>query len=142
MRAARLLPLFALVAPALVVLPAEADGPTKLVATMSGEESQPVPGPVGATGTAQMEADAGIGRVCYQLTYEGPGEMTGAHIHRGERGVTGPVTINLNVNAECVDPGPAEVEALLDWPDGYYLDIHTVAYQATNGAVRGQVAPG
>jgi hypothetical protein len=66
--------------------------------------------------------------------------MTAAHIHRGEKGINGPVTINLDVNAECVNPAPAEIKALVDWPDGYYVEIHTVAYQQ-NGAVRGQTVP-
>lgn len=141
MRTPRLLLLFAVVAPALAVTPAEAS-PTKLVANMSAEEAQPIPGPVGARGTARMVADLDAGMVCYQLTYDGPGDMTAAHIHRGEKGVNGPVTINLDVNAECVEPGPAPVKALLDWPDGYYVEIHTLAYQLSNGAVRGQVAFG
>ena len=73
-------------------------------------------------------------------TYDGPGEMTAAHIHRGEKGLNGPVTIPLDVKAECVNPAPAEIKALVDWPDGYYVELHTVAYQQ-NGAVRGQTVP-
>ncbi|HEV7865664.1 MAG TPA: CHRD domain-containing protein [Acidimicrobiia bacterium] len=140
MRSARLLLLFAVVASGLVAAPAEAS-PTKLVAQMRAEEVQPVPGPVGATGTAQIVGDVDTGRVCYHLTYDGPGTMTAAHIHRGEKGVNGPVTIALDVNAECVVPGAAPVKALLDWPDGYYVEIHTLVWQS-QGAVRGQTAPG
>lgn len=139
MRGARLLVLVAFLGPLTVAVPAEAST-EKMVATMTGEESSPIPGPVGAKGTMTMEADSTTGRVCYQLTYDGPGEITGAHVHRGEKGVTGPVTLNLDVNAECVDREPSAVQALNEWPDGYYVEIHTLLYQAKNGAVRGQVA--
>ena len=44
-----------------------------------------------------------------------------------------------DVNAECVNPNPAEIKALVDWPDGYYVEIHTLYQQ--NGAVRGQTVP-
>lgn len=141
MRIPRLLLLLTVVASGLSAAPAEA-APTKLIANMSAEESQPVPGPVGAKGTAKMVADVATGTVCYELTYDGPDPVTDAHIHRGEKDMTGPVTINLDVDAECVEPGHAPVQALLDWPDGYYVDIHTALYQVPNGAVRGQVAFG
>jgi hypothetical protein len=140
MRRVRPLLLLAVVVSGLVAAPAEAS-PTNLVATMRAEEVQPVPGPVGAKGTAKLVADVDTGKVCYHLTYEGPGTMTSAHIHRGEKGVNGPVTIPLDVNAECVVPGPAPVKALVDWPDGYYVEIHTLVYQS-QGAVRGQTAFG
>ena len=130
----------ALLTPAFVVAgPAEAS-PVAFVATMTAEEVQPVPGPPGAKGTARVVADQDAHTVCYTLTYEGPGEMTAAHIHRGEKGLNGPVTIPLDVKAECVKPAPAEIKALVDWPDGYYVEIHTIVFQQ-NGAVRGQTVP-
>jgi len=139
MRTLRLLLPLALVTPAFVAGPAEAS-PSSFLADMTAEEVQPVPGPPGAKGKARVVADQEAHTVCYTLTYEGPGQMSGAHIHRGEKGINGPVTINLDVNAECVNPNPAEIKALIDWPDGYYVEIHTVAYQQ-NGAVRGQTVP-
>jgi hypothetical protein len=140
MRPSRWLLLFAVVASGLVAVPAEAS-PTKMFANLRAEEVKPYPGPVGAKGTAKLVADVDTGQVCYHLTYEGPGTMTAAHIHRGEKGVTGPVTIPLDVNAECVVPGSAPVKALVDWPDGYYVEIHTLVY-SSQGAVRGQTAFG
>jgi hypothetical protein len=107
---------------------------------MTADEVKPFPGPPGAKGTARIVADQEAQKVCYKLTYEGPGPMTAAHIHRGEKGMTGPVTIPLDINTDCVSPAPAEIKALVDWPDGYYVEIHTVAYQQ-NGAVRGQTVP-
>src|SRR5919205_1440026 len=139
MRTLRLLLPLALVAPAFVAAPAEA-GPPAFVANMTAEEVQPIPGPPGAKGTARVVADMDAHKVCYKLTYEGPGEMTAAHIHRGEKGLNGPVTIPLDVKAECVNPAPAEIKALIDWPDGYYVEIHTLLFQQ-NGAVRGQTVP-
>jgi CHRD domain-containing protein len=139
MRMLRLLLPLALVTPAFVAGPAEAS-PSSFIANMTAEEVQPVPGPPGAKGTARVVADQEAQKVCYQLTYHGPGSMSAAHIHRGEKGMTGPVTINLDINAECVSPNPAEIKALVDWPDGYYVEIHTIAYPQ-NGAVRGQTVP-
>jgi hypothetical protein len=139
MRTLRLLVLFAFATSVIGAGTAEASV-EKLSATMTAEESQPIPGPVGSKGSIVMDADSATGRVCYQVTWEGPGEMTGLDIHRGEKGNTGPVTINLDPNAECVDREPSAVLALNEWPDGYYVEIHTLAYQFKNGAVRGQVA--
>ena len=139
MRTLRLFLPLALLMQVVVANPAEAS-PSSFVATMSAEEVQPDPGPPGAKGTAKVVAHQEAQSVCYKLTYEGPGQMSAAHIHRGEKGMTGPVTIPLDINAECVKPNPAEIKALVDWPDGYYVEIHTVAYQQ-NGAVRGQTVP-
>ena len=139
MRVLRLLLPLVLVAPAFVAGPADAS-PSGFVATMTAEEVTPLPGPPGAKGTAKVLADMDAGQVCYTLTYDGPGPMTAAHIHRGEKGITGPVTIPLDINAECVQPNPAEIKALIDWPDGYYVEIHTIVFQQ-NGAVRGQTVP-
>src|SRR5438067_9046777 len=139
MRPLRLLLPLVLVTPAFVgAAPARASA-TSFVANMTADEVKPFPGPPGAKGTARIVADQEAQKVCYKLTYDGPGPMTAAHIHRGEKGMTGPVTIPLDINAECVNPNPAEIKALVDWPDGYYVEIHT-AYQQ-NGAVRGQTVP-
>jgi len=140
MRTLRLLLPLALATQAFVgAVPAQAS-PTAFNATMTADQVQPVPGPPGAKGTARVVADEDARTVCYKITYDGPGEMTAAHIHRGEKGMNGPVTIPLDVKADCVRPNPAEIKALVDWPDGYYVEIHTVAYQQ-NGAVRGQTVP-
>jgi hypothetical protein len=138
MRTLRLLLPLALVTQVFLAGPVEAS-PSSFVADMKAEEVQPVPGPPGAKGTARVVADEDARTVCYQIKYEGPGTITAAHIHRGEKGMNGPVTIALDMNAECVNPNPAEIKALVDWPDGYYVELH-IAYQQ-NGAVRGQTVP-
>jgi len=138
MRLLRLLLPLALVTPVFAAAPAQAS-PSSYVATMTADEVKPVPGPPGATGTARVVADEDARTVCYTINYRGPGTMTAAHIHRGEKGMSGPVTILLDINADCVHPNPAEIKALVDWPDGYYVEIH-IAYQQ-NGAVRGQTVP-
>lgn len=143
MQKLRLLLLPALVSMGLAATPAEAGKTWKFVADMKAEESTPVPGPPGATGNLVLDGDPETGKVCYQWNYNGPAQATDLHIHRAGKGVTGPVTIRLDVNQPCVDAEPAEVQALIDWPggpeQGYYVDVHNVAYQAPNGAVRGQL---
>ena len=138
MRTLRLLLPLALATQVLLPAPAQAT-PSSFVATMTADEVKPVPGPPGAKGTARVVADEDARTVCYKIDYQGPGSITAAHIHRGEKGMNGPVTIALDINAECVNPNPAEIKALVDWPDGYYVEIH-IAYQQ-NGAVRGQTVP-
>ena len=138
MRTLRLLLPLALVTQVFFAGPAQAS-PSSFNATMTADQVQPVPGPPGAKGTAHVVADQDARTVCYKINYDGPGQITAAHIHRGEKGMNGPVTIALDINAECVNPNPAEIKALVDWPDGYYVELH-VAYQQ-NGAVRGQTVP-
>lgn len=123
--------------------PADAEGNTvRFVADLKGEEATPLPGPPGSSGKIVLDGNPSTGKVCYTLTYNGPGEPTDLHIHRAPKGATGPVTIPLRVGKDCVDAEPAEVQALIEWPGGpdkgYYVDVHTVAYQFPNGVVRGQ----
>ena len=52
-------------------------------------------------------------------------------------------TLRLLLPLALVTPAfvaaPAEIKALIDWPAGYYVEIHTLYQQ--NGAVRGQTVP-
>lgn len=80
--------------------------------------------------------------------------VTAFHIHRGARGVNGPVVVDprftrtelaaghhtLFRQVSVTDAtGLATIEAILGNPGGYYFNIHTVT--APGGLLRGQLAP-
>lgn len=118
--------------------------PTQLTATMTAEEETPTPGPAGAKGTGVFQADSEAGQLCYELTYEGPGEPNAAHIHKGEKGTSGPVAVDLAIETggmkSCVPADGATLQDIIANPAGYYANIHTPQYKA--GAVRGQLTAG
>jgi hypothetical protein len=84
--------------------------------------------------------------LCYSFTVKGIGEPVAAHIHRGRRGVNGPIVIPLTAPATgdpgttsgCVhDIAPELMQDLAVHPDKYYWNVHTTEYPG--GAIRGQV---
>lgn len=125
-----------------VARPAAAE-PAKLKAVMTAEEVAPEPGPPGAKGRGEFEADPAAGEICYDLDYDGPGMPSAAHIHQGAAGVAGPVVIDLRIQAHgldaCVPADGPTLSAIIADPAGYYADIHTADYHL-GGAVRGQLS--
>jgi uncharacterized protein (TIGR03437 family) len=97
------------------------------------------------------------GRFEYNINYRFPGaaEFTGLHIHNGEAGVNGPVTLNSGLalaDGEATqtgfgnisrfgltmsEAGLATLNSLLASPEKHYLNLHTRANPG--GAVRAQV---
>lgn len=114
-----------------------------LLARMSPAEVVPVPGPPAATGAASVDLSERGERICYRLTYTGIGALTLAGIHRGARGETGPLVVDLGVrergNDGCLEAEPAVVRAIHDDPGAFHVSFHTAAYPG--GAVRGQLQP-
>jgi parallel beta-helix repeat protein len=110
---------------------------TVLAFTLSGEETVPPsgsPGP-GACVAALSAAETSLRLVC---THGAPG-ATEAHIHRGARGLTGPIAFDLGSARSPITAhwalGPADV-ADLD-TGGLYVDVHAAAFP--DGALRGQI---
>jgi hypothetical protein len=69
---------------------------------------------------------------------------TAAHIHVGEVGVAGPPVVPLappdatGMSEACVtDADPAVLQAIVDNPAGYYVNVHNADYP--DGAIRGQL---
>ena len=90
------------------------------------------------------------GEVVFYVNYAFPAsvQIVGLHVHQGAKGANGPVVITSGVapfvdadgvgNVTTVVPGsPATLQAILDNPRGYYVNLHT----ATNpdGALRTQL---
>lgn len=118
----------------------------------------PEPGPEGAGGFGVAFPDANapdticVGYFSFIFGANGPVPLTGAHIHEGENGQSGPVVVDLPipdageiVAAGCTDTDPDDsdgtqttvVDAIAADINGHYVNLHTADYP--NGAVRGQL---
>lgn len=91
------------------------------------------------------------GEVIFYFNYSFPAAVTinGLHIHQGAKGTNGPVVVNSgvttiadadgsgNVTTVVTGTSPATLQAILDNPRGYYVNLHTTANPS--GAVREQM---
>ena len=126
-----------------VRLPGSDHGGRGLTADLSGAEEVPGPGDPDGTGAATITVNHGQSEVCFELTVEDIDTATAAHIHVGAFGVPGPVVVGLappatGSSSGCVAAAPEVIEAILQNPAGYYVNVHNAAFPA--GAVRGQLA--
>jgi hypothetical protein len=113
-----------------------------LRADLSAGQEVPQPGPAGGSGSVDVVVNGDTGQVCYRnLTYQGIGDVTMGHIHRGPAGVAGPVVVNLalmpGVMEGCVQGDAAVVQEMEGDPGAFYVNLHTADFPA--GAVRGQL---
>jgi hypothetical protein len=100
------------------------------------------------SGSATITIDPAAGTACWELTAEGINPVTQSHIHVGAEGVSGDVVVPLDVDGfegsseGCIEPmeDAAVLQAIVDDPAGYYVNLHTDDYPA--GAIRGQLAAG
>lgn len=106
---------------------------------LSSAEVVPGPGLSGSGGSVTINVASG-GEVCFTLDLDGVSGVTGAHVHEGARGASGPVVVDLGIlgteNFGCVSTATAL--AILDRPHDFYVQVHTASHPA--GAVRGQLA--
>lgn len=120
-----------------------AGGGAPRVTTLSGAAEVPPADPDGS-GFASITLNVGQKTVCWELSVSGIAPATAAHIHAAPAGVNGPVVVPLSPPtsgsssgcAETVDP--ALVQAIIDFPERYYVNVHNAPYPA--GAVRGQLS--
>jgi hypothetical protein len=118
---------------------------TTLTAQLSGVAEGDMPGDEDGSGTATVRLDPETGEACWELTAEDIGEVMQSHIHVGAEGETGDVVVPLDVDGfdgtseGCVSDQDADVlQAIIDNPAGYYVNLHTEEFPA--GAIRGQLA--
>jgi hypothetical protein len=116
--------------------------PTFLFADMNGSNEVPGPGDPDGLGIVQVELDPHDGTACadwLQLRDVEPAVM--AHIHAGAAGVSGPVVVPLAIPEAggcTVGHDPALLQAIVDDPAAYYVNLHTASFP--DGAIRGQLA--
>ena len=115
-----------------------------LVAYLNGGNELPGPGDADAFGSATVTLTA-ANALCYTITTQNlGGAATAAHIHVGNAGVAGGITLALPVNASvpfrianCIGAPVATVTALRSNPGNFYVNVHSAAF--AGGAVRGQL---
>jgi Cu/Zn superoxide dismutase len=87
----------------------------------------------------------------FNYSFTSPTTVTGLHIHQGAKGATGPITIGAalsandaadadgvgNITSVVTGTSPATLQAILDNPRAYYVNLHTPAHQG--GALREQM---
>jgi hypothetical protein len=125
-------------------------GGTELTAAMTGLTEVPVGDPDG-TGSASIRLIRNAGIACFTLTVSNIQlPATASHIHKAPVGQAGNVVIPLTPAPDssgsskgCVSVltagkvDRALVNAILDTPSDYYVNVHTSDHPA--GAVRGQL---
>lgn len=98
----------------------------------------PGPGLPGGGGAADLNVTAG-GEVCFSFQLDGVTGITGAHLHEGAAGETGPAVVSLGSGSfGCVTTDTATATQLLNDPTGFYVQVHTGSHP--EGAIRGQLA--
>ena len=109
-------------------------------AKMTGGTESPK-GPAGASGLAVIHLNATKGTVCWKFSnLKGVTSPNASHIHKGGKGVSGPVFIPLGAKFAlkgCTTASKSSITAVESKPGAYYVNIHNAKYP--NGAIRGQL---
>lgn len=97
-----------------------------------------------ASGLAVIHLNAAKRSVCWQFkNLKGVTSPTASHIHKGGKGVSGPVFIPLGAKFAmkgCTTASKSSITAVESKPGAYYVNVHNAKYP--NGAVRGQLVTG
>lgn len=110
------------------------------IARASGEPGG-VKMPAYAKGTITVNAKTD--HVCSRIVTKGLVGITAAHIHRGVKGVNGPVVVAFFTKAvgtgklSCIIVPAASSKAIIKNPKGFYVNVHTRKFPY--GAVRTQL---
>jgi hypothetical protein len=142
----------ALAAGALAVVPvvpgfaAQSNAVTRgpLFASMTGGAEAPTTGDRDGRGAATFLFPTPT-RVCFALLVNGVRKPNAAHIHRGPRGVAGPIVVSLTPPGSgnggfvsgCTNASAALVSEIASRPSRFYVNVHTADFPG--GAVRGQL---
>ena len=92
------------------------------------------------------------GEVVFYFNYKFPGPVTisGLHIHQGAKGANGGIVVDSGTSepadadgqgnlTKVVSGVPATLQAILDNPRGYYVNLHTTMPAHPLGALREQM---
>lgn len=121
--------------------PERAAGGTTLVATLAPESPN-----TSGSGTVRLQLNPKQQTLCFMLHVTGIAlPATGAHVHRGAAGTSGPIVVPLTppnaqgVSTGCTHVSSGVISALTQQPADYYVNVHNTPY--SEGAVRGQLSP-
>jgi hypothetical protein len=112
---------------------------------MTGTEEVPGPGDPDGRGRAEVSIIDKLDQFCYEIEDVARiGPATAAHIHRGARGVAGPIVVPLDPPTDGDSNGcPKVPEDIADEiqanPRNFYVNVHNAEFPA--GAIRGQLRP-
>lgn len=142
----------------IAVLPSSAEASTTAASHANRvrlDGRQEVPGPGDRNGSGTFVYRVRDGRLCYFLSVRKIRPATMAHIHKGKKGVAGPIVITLNTPSKGFSRGcvkavgrqtaknaattltKSELRAIVKWPHLFYANVHNKRFPA--GAVRGQL---
>jgi CHRD domain len=133
-----------LAAAVVVALPASA-APQPL-ATLTAKLAKRPPGPGDPNGHGNAMIKVYKTKVCYTLSARGIKPAMAAHIHKGRKGVAGPIVVPTDESSlHLPRPTSSGCEAISKKlsmklghkPSHYYVNIHNKPYP--DGAIRGQL---
>ncbi len=127
-----------------VVVPMLALAANKPVSAKLTGKAETPKGDANGSGFAVIQLDKQKGKACWTFSkIKNIGTPMAAHIHKGKKGVAGPVVIPLGGAFKmtgCIAASKHEIGEILEYPDRYYVNIHNSAFP--NGAIRGQLVFG
>jgi hypothetical protein len=131
---------------AAVVLALPATAAPKPLATLTAKLAKRPPGPGDPNGHGQAMVKVYKAKVCYMLSVRGIKPAMAAHIHKGRKGVAGPIVVPTDESSfKLPRPTSRGCEAiskklsmkLRQNPSHYYVNVHNKPYP--DGAIRGQL---
>ncbi|MFG1709063.1 CHRD domain-containing protein [Nonomuraea sp. M3C6] len=142
---------------AIVALPGPANATTASdVHRVKMNGRQEVPGPGDPNGFGTFGYQVRGWRLCYFITAHKIRPATMAHIHKGKKGVKGPIVVALKAPTKGFARGcikavkhqnaknamttltRSELRGIVKWPHLYYANVHNKKFP--DGAIRGQLA--
>ena len=132
------------------------DGEERLRAELLGTNEVP-PTDLDAHGRAKLTVDVAAGEVCFSVRFDDTGTPNRGHIHVGDAQTNGGIVVPLfelrpqdapasdqrhdaleeGRLEDCVPADPAVLQAILENPSGYYVNLHNSRFPAGNA--RGQL---
>jgi CHRD domain len=119
--------------------------PPTVTVHMTGSVEVPK-GSASGSGTFRFElvpsVGPNLGEVCFSLTWLKIDTPIASHIHKGGRGVSGPIVIVLFKeppvgHSGCRKAPKSLIKAIQKKPSAYYVNVHTNKYPT--GAIRAQL---
>jgi CHRD domain len=133
----------ALAVPALALATAQSMSPV-VSAKLKGVSEAGVKGDPNGSGLAVVHLSTAKGTACWQFSaVKNIAKPLQAHIHKGSKGVSGPIVIPFGKSYKakgCVRASKSIIEKIETNPSAYYVNIHNSQYPA--GAIRGQLVVG